>query len=63
MSVLSIMYAAERRWNTLAADRTGLTLQLLPVLIGFFTYKAALVARQSVMLLDELSGKRPVVNR
>lgn len=58
-----IMVMAFNRWNTLAADRTGITLQLLPVLVGFFTYKGALVARQSVLLFDEINGKRPAANK
>lgn len=45
------------RWNTLAAEEAGLTLQLLPMLVGFFTYKLAVVARQSLELMRELSVK------
>ncbi|KAK9818075.1 hypothetical protein WJX72_006729 [[Myrmecia] bisecta] len=43
------------RWNTLAAGETGVTLQLLPILLGFFTYKVAVIARQSLVLFGELT--------
>lgn len=43
------------RYNILFADSTGLTLQLLPILVGFFTYKGAVIARQSLVLFGELS--------
>ncbi len=45
-----------RRYNTLVADETGLTLQLLPMLLGFFTYKGAVVARQSLALFNDLTA-------
>lgn len=35
----------------------NLTLQLLPMLAGFFTYKAGVLGRSSVALYRELSGK------
>ena len=38
------------RWNTLKADEVGLHLQLLPVLLGFFTYKGAVIARGALDL-------------
>ena len=44
------------RWNQLKADETGIMLQLLPMLLGFFTYKAALVSKQAGTLLSDLAG-------
>lgn len=38
------------------AEETGLTLQLLPMLLGFFTYKGAVIAKQSLVLFGELSA-------
>lgn len=38
------------------AEQSGLTLQLLPMLVGFFTYKVAVLAKQSLELFGELSG-------
>ena len=43
------------RWNTLAAHDVGLTLQLLPMLLGFFTYKAAVIAKTGLSLLESIS--------
>ena len=43
------------RWNTLAAHDVGITLQLLPMLLGFFTYKAAVIAKTGLSLLDSMS--------
>lgn len=43
------------RWNTLAAHDVGITLQLLPMLLGFFTYKAAVIAKAGLSLLDSIS--------
>lgn len=45
-----------RRYNSLVAEETGLTLQLLPMLVGFFTYKLAVVAKQSLVLFGELAA-------
>jgi hypothetical protein len=47
------------RFNTMASEQTGITLQFLPMLVGFFTYKAAVVAKQSLVLLGELTGSSP----
>jgi len=44
------------RYNLLLAEDTGLTLQLLPILVGFFTYKGAVIARQSLLLFSDLSA-------
>jgi hypothetical protein len=44
------------RYNTLLAGTTGITLSLLPMLAGFFTYKGAVVGRQSVALFNELTA-------
>ena len=43
------------RWNTLAAPDVGLTLQLLPMLLGFFTYKAAVITKTGLSLLESMS--------
>lgn len=43
------------RFNSMAAESTGVTLQLLPMLVGFFTYKGAVIARQSLVLFGELA--------
>ncbi len=43
------------RWNTLAAHDVGITLQLLPMLLGFFTYKAAVIAKTGLSLLDSIA--------
>lgn len=44
------------RWNLLAVDKTGITLQLLPMLLGFFTYKAAVIAQTGLSVLESLSS-------
>ena len=46
------------RFNTLVGEETGLTLQLLPILLGFFTYKGAVIAKQSLVLFGELTGRQ-----
>lgn len=43
------------RWNTLAAPDVGLTLQLLPMLLGFFTYKVAVITKTGLSLLETMS--------
>lgn len=40
------------RWNELYAEQLGVTLQLLPMLVGFFTYKLAVIARQYKDVFD-----------
>lgn len=51
-----IMAMAYNRWNTLAADNVGVTLQLMPMLLGFLTYKGAVIARGALDLFADLSG-------
>ncbi|CAG9464911.1 unnamed protein product [Pedinophyceae sp. YPF-701] len=43
------------RFNQLKADELGIHLELLPMLAGFFTYKIAVIARQSLELAREWS--------
>jgi ATP synthase protein I len=50
--VLALIY---NRWNTLYAADYGVTLQLYALLVGFFTYKLAVLGRQGLELLSELS--------
>lgn len=53
------------RWNALAVDQTGITLQLLPMLLGFFTYKGAIITRQSLSLFSYFTDdikKRGVIS-
>jgi ATP synthase protein I len=42
------------RYNTLVSESSGLHLELLPMLVGFFTYKVAVVAKQGLELLDDI---------
>jgi ATP synthase protein I len=51
-----ILTLGYNRYNLLLAQDTGLTLQLLPILVGFFTYKGAVIARQSLLLFSDLSA-------
>lgn len=46
------------RWNLLYSAKFEITLQLLPMLIGFFTYKIAVLSRESQDVMKDLS-KRP----
>ncbi len=50
--LLALVY---NRFNTLYADQVGITLELLPMLVGFFTYKIAVLARESKDVLSDLS--------
>ena len=45
-----------RRWNAIAAPQVGASAQLLPMLVGFFTYKAAIIGRGSIDLLGEMTS-------
>lgn len=40
----------------MAAPQVHYTAQLMPMLLGFFTYKLAIVGSYSVQLLGEMSG-------
>eukprot|EP00198_Chlamydomonas_reinhardtii_P000902 XP_001690237.1 ATP synthase I-like protein [Chlamydomonas reinhardtii] len=40
------------RWNQLYAEQLGVTLELLPILVGFFTYKLAVITRQYKDVFD-----------
>ena len=42
-----------RRWSSLAAGHTDIQLQLLPMLLGFFTYKAGVIGKQFTELMVE----------
>eukprot|EP01025_Chloroclados_australasicus_P069950 TRINITY_DN996_c1_g1_i13.p2 TRINITY_DN996_c1_g1~~TRINITY_DN996_c1_g1_i13.p2 ORF type:complete len:339 (-),score=45.54 TRINITY_DN996_c1_g1_i13:413-1348(-) len=53
-----ILVLAFNRWNGLYADDFSLKLQLLPTLIGFFTYKGAVIARQSMQLFQEMTSQQ-----
>jgi len=50
-----ILTLGYNRWNVLKAAETGLTLELLPMLLGFFTYKAAVATKQASVLLGDLA--------
>eukprot|EP00210_Caulerpa_lentillifera_P009106 g8684.t1 len=45
-----VLVMASNRWNALAADEYGIHVELLPMLVGFFTYKAAVIGRQSIVV-------------
>lgn len=46
------------RWNELKAEDVGLVLQFVPLVLGFFTYKAAMVARGGLDLFSEIASDR-----
>ena len=52
----NLLCPSQHRYNSLVSDQMGLTLQLLPMLLGFFTYKGAVLAKQSLALFAELAG-------
>ena len=51
-----ILAAGSNRYNTLVSASSGITLALLPMLVGFFTYKVAVVGRQGLILLGDLAA-------
>jgi ATP synthase protein I len=51
--VLALTY---NRWNAIYADDYGVHLNFYGMLIGFFTYKLAVVGRQGLQLLSDLSA-------
>lgn len=51
--VLALTY---NRWNALYADDYGVTLNFYGMLVGFFTYKFAVIGRQGLQLLSDLSA-------
>eukprot|EP00892_Ulva_mutabilis_P010928 jgi/Ulvmu1/8207/UM041_0016.1 len=53
-----ILVLVFNRYNTLYAESVGLQLQLLPMLAGFFTYKIAVLGKNSLALFEEISGKK-----
>lgn len=50
-----VLVLAFNRWNELKAEEVGLHLQLLPMLLGFFTYKASVIAKNFTVLARELT--------
>ena len=53
--VLALVF---NRWNLMYADDYGIKLNLLGMLVGFFTYKIAVIARQGKEMLDSNSGSK-----
>jgi hypothetical protein len=45
-----------RRWHVIAQDQSNIQLELLPMLLGFFTYKGAVIGKQFVELMAEAAG-------
>jgi ATP synthase protein I len=45
------------RWNELYADEYGLRLNLLAMLVGFLTYKVAVIARQAKQVWTTTTGR------
>lgn len=52
-----ILALGYNRYNTLVSETSGIHLELLPMLVGFFTYKGAVVAKQGLDLLDDVFGR------
>lgn len=55
-----ILALGYNRYNTMIASQSDVAihLQLLPMLVGFFTYKGAVIGKQGLDLLDELFDKK-----
>lgn len=51
-----ILALSFNRWNQLYANQVGVHLELLPQLLGFFTYKFAMLGRQGLELLTQKTG-------
>ena len=49
-----ILVLGANRWNLMKAADVAVTAEFLPMLVGFFCYKAAVVARQGAVLLGGL---------
>lgn len=45
------------RWNLLYAEQYNVHLELIAMLLGFFTYKMAVLGRQGVQLMNDLSSR------
>lgn len=52
-----ILVLGANRWNELKGDEFGVHLAILPELLGFFTYKAAVVGLQFTALMREFIGR------
>ena len=50
-----ILVLVFNRWNQVYAESYGVTLQLIPMLLGFFTYKLAVIGRQGLAELSSFS--------
>ena len=59
----AILAAVWNRWNALYAPTTGFDLEILPILAGFFTYKAATVVQLFRDLLPARSDAPPDKSR
>jgi ATP synthase protein I len=53
--VLALVY---NRWNAINAEEYGIYLNFYGMLVGFFTYKLAVIGRQGLQLLSDLSLPR-----
>ena len=58
----SLLYVLLCRYNTLLADDVGLHLELLPLLAGFFTYKAGVLGRSCLALFRQMAGKEDPID-
>jgi ATP synthase protein I len=51
-----ILVLASTKWNKSYADTYGYHLELIPMLLGFFTYKFAVIGRQSLQLMTDFTA-------
>uniref|UniRef100_A0A7S0RYR5 CGL160/ATPI domain-containing protein n=1 Tax=Chlamydomonas leiostraca TaxID=1034604 RepID=A0A7S0RYR5_9CHLO len=51
-----ILALGYNRWNTMYAEDAGVTLNLLPMLVGFLTYKVAIISRQAKQVMDDITA-------
>lgn len=52
-----ILALGYNRYNLLYAEQLGVALKLIPMLVGFFTYKFAVVGRQGLQLMNDVTSE------
>lgn len=54
-----LLFGIFRRWNDLYAEEFGITAQIVPLLMGFFTYKVSTIIETFVTIMKEADDEGP----